>query len=196
MSAGSTTSPRAACASSASRSAHPRGLSAHPALLPLLGPIRRRASWTATGLSAAIRARDGLARLSRERVRAELMKLLAAPRASEVVRTMGESGFLEPILGGVGYTETSQPPHRDRGGARPRARRPPAAGGARRRDPGRRGTAARAAAARQRRSRPAAIRGRGPDRPARDRSAAIVPWPQNPPVQRRARGGARRAHAR
>ena len=55
------------------------------------------------GLSAAIRARDGLARLSRERVRAELMKLLAAPRASEVVQTMGESGFLEPILGGVGY---------------------------------------------------------------------------------------------
>ena len=55
------------------------------------------------GLSAAIRTRDGLARLSRERVRAELMKLLAAPRASEVVQAMGESGFLEPILGGVGY---------------------------------------------------------------------------------------------
>ncbi len=57
------------------------------------------------GLSAAIRARDGLARLSRERVRAELMRLLVAPRASEVVQTMGESGFLEPILGGVGYAK-------------------------------------------------------------------------------------------
>ena len=56
------------------------------------------------GLSAAIRARDGLARLSRERVRAELMRILVAPRACEVVHTMGESGFLEPILGGVGYT--------------------------------------------------------------------------------------------
>jgi poly(A) polymerase len=56
------------------------------------------------GLSAAIRARDGLARLSRERVRAELMKLLIASRASEVVQAMGESGFLEPVLGGVGYT--------------------------------------------------------------------------------------------
>jgi poly(A) polymerase len=56
------------------------------------------------GLSAAIRARDGLARLSRERVHAELMKLLVAPRASAVVRAMGETGFLEPILGGVGYT--------------------------------------------------------------------------------------------
>jgi tRNA nucleotidyltransferase/poly(A) polymerase len=56
------------------------------------------------GLSAAVRARNGLARLSRERVRAELMKLLAAPRASEVAQAMGETGFLEPILGGVGYT--------------------------------------------------------------------------------------------
>jgi poly(A) polymerase len=56
------------------------------------------------GLSAAIRARDGLARLSRERVRDELMRLLAAPRVSEVVQVMGESGFLELILGGVGYT--------------------------------------------------------------------------------------------
>jgi len=55
------------------------------------------------GLIAAIRARDGLARLSRERVRGELMKLLIAPRAAEVVQTMGETGFLEPILGGAGY---------------------------------------------------------------------------------------------
>jgi poly(A) polymerase len=56
------------------------------------------------GLSAAIRLRCGLARLSRERVRAELMLLLAAPRAAEVLETMGQSGFLEPILGGVGNT--------------------------------------------------------------------------------------------
>ena len=56
------------------------------------------------GLSAAIRTRDGLARLSRERVRAELIKLFVAPRASGVVQAMGETGFLEPILGGVGYT--------------------------------------------------------------------------------------------
>ena len=56
------------------------------------------------GLSAAIRARDGLMQLSRERVRAELMKLLIAPGASEVVQAMGEAGFLEPVLGGVGYS--------------------------------------------------------------------------------------------
>jgi poly(A) polymerase len=53
------------------------------------------------GLKAAIRAREGLARLSRERVRAELMKLIAARRAGEVVESMGECGFLEPILGGL-----------------------------------------------------------------------------------------------
>jgi poly(A) polymerase len=55
------------------------------------------------GLSAAIRARDGLARLSRERVRAEFLKLLAAPRAGDIAQMMSESGFLEPILGSVGY---------------------------------------------------------------------------------------------
>jgi poly(A) polymerase len=60
------------------------------------------------GLSAAIRARDGLARLSRERVRAELIKLLLAPGAGEMVQTMGECGFLEPVLGGVGYTKRLQ----------------------------------------------------------------------------------------
>jgi poly(A) polymerase len=56
------------------------------------------------GLAAAIHERSGLARLSRERVRAELMKLLVAPHAGEVIETMGENGFLEPVLGGVGYT--------------------------------------------------------------------------------------------
>jgi poly(A) polymerase len=55
------------------------------------------------GLSAAIRARDGLARISRERVRAEFLKLLAAPRAGEIAQVMSESGFLELILGCVGY---------------------------------------------------------------------------------------------
>jgi poly(A) polymerase len=60
------------------------------------------------GLSAAIRARDGLTRLSRERVRAELMKLLLAPGAGEMVQTMGECGFLESVLGGVGYTKRLQ----------------------------------------------------------------------------------------
>jgi poly(A) polymerase len=54
------------------------------------------------GLSAAIAERDGLAILSRERVRAEFMKLLAAPRAVEVVSEVADAGFLALILGAVG----------------------------------------------------------------------------------------------
>ena len=59
------------------------------------------------GLSAAIRARDGLARLSRERVRTEFLKLLAAPRAGDIAQTMSGSGILEPIFGSVGYPRRS-----------------------------------------------------------------------------------------
>ena len=50
------------------------------------------------GLDAAIRGRDGLAILSRERVRAELLKLLATPRAAEVAAAMGESGLLGRLV--------------------------------------------------------------------------------------------------
>jgi poly(A) polymerase len=50
------------------------------------------------GLLACIRARDGLARLSRERVRNEVLKLLAAPRAGEVTREMSQAGLLGPLL--------------------------------------------------------------------------------------------------
>lgn len=54
----------------------------------------------AAGLSAAIQERDGLMILSRERVRAELLKLLAAPRAGEVVTAVCEAGLLAPLLAG------------------------------------------------------------------------------------------------
>ena len=57
----------------------------------------------AEGLSAAIRARDGLARLSRERVRTEFLKLLAALHAGDIAQTMSGSGILDPIFGSVGY---------------------------------------------------------------------------------------------
>ena len=56
----------------------------------------------ADGLAAAIAARDSLDRLSRERVRAEFLKLLLAPRAVEAVATLSETGLLLRILGGVG----------------------------------------------------------------------------------------------
>ncbi len=54
-------------------------------------------------LGAAVRGRAGLARLARERVRAELFKLVVAPRAPEIVQSMAECGFMEPVLGGLAY---------------------------------------------------------------------------------------------
>jgi poly(A) polymerase len=53
------------------------------------------------GLLACIRARDGLSTLSRERVRAELLKLLAAKHAVPALAVMGEVGLLGAVLGGV-----------------------------------------------------------------------------------------------
>jgi poly(A) polymerase len=50
------------------------------------------------GLLAAMRERDGLARLSRERIRAELLKLFAARRAGEVTEEMSNAGLLGPLL--------------------------------------------------------------------------------------------------
>jgi poly(A) polymerase len=57
------------------------------------GPIDR------DGLHAAILAREKLVILSRERVGAELMKLLAARGAPATVRIMCETGILEALLG-------------------------------------------------------------------------------------------------
>ncbi|MFH6781730.1 MULTISPECIES: CCA tRNA nucleotidyltransferase [Methylobacterium] len=54
------------------------------------------------GLAAAIEARDGLALLSRERVRGELLKLLAAPGAPAVAAVMQDTGLLLRLIGGVG----------------------------------------------------------------------------------------------
>ncbi len=56
----------------------------------------------AEGLAAAVAGRDGLDRLSRERVRGETMKLLAAPGAVEVLRTLDATGLIARILGGPG----------------------------------------------------------------------------------------------
>ncbi len=55
----------------------------------------------AVGLAAAIRGRAGLERLSAERVRAELLKLLAARRGPEVAREAAQAGLLDFALGGV-----------------------------------------------------------------------------------------------
>jgi poly(A) polymerase len=50
------------------------------------------------GLSACIRGRGGLAQLSRERVRVEMMKLLVAARAAESAVAMAESSILDRVL--------------------------------------------------------------------------------------------------
>jgi tRNA nucleotidyltransferase/poly(A) polymerase len=53
------------------------------------------------GLHACIVARAGLERLSRERVRMELLKLLVARHPVPALAVMTESGLLGPVLGGV-----------------------------------------------------------------------------------------------
>jgi tRNA nucleotidyltransferase/poly(A) polymerase len=54
------------------------------------------------GFSAAIRAQASLARLSRERIRTEILKLVAAPRAPEVVAELAGAGIIARVLGIVG----------------------------------------------------------------------------------------------
>ena len=55
------------------------------------------------GLLASIRGRAGLALLSRERVRAEFLKLLVTRRAVEMVALLSETGFLQPLIAGIGW---------------------------------------------------------------------------------------------
>ena len=51
------------------------------------------------GLAASIANRRGIERLSRERLRAELFKILGAPGAGGAIRVMAEGGILDLILG-------------------------------------------------------------------------------------------------
>jgi poly(A) polymerase len=56
------------------------------------------------GYLACIAGRAGLAGLSAERVRMEMLKLMVAPGAAGAVVAMADGGLLLPILGGVAYT--------------------------------------------------------------------------------------------
>ena len=56
-------------------------------------------------LHAAIELRNGLDQLSRERIRAEMMKLLVAKGVAETLAVMRDDGFLDHILGGVAHVE-------------------------------------------------------------------------------------------
>jgi poly(A) polymerase len=55
------------------------------------------------GYLACIRGREGLAGLSAERVRMELLKLLVAGGAFAAVQAMADGGLLLQVFGGVGY---------------------------------------------------------------------------------------------
>src|ERR1700757_573213 len=55
------------------------------------------------GYLACIRARAGLASLSAERVRMEILKLLIADGATKAVEAMADVGLLQAIVGGVVY---------------------------------------------------------------------------------------------
>jgi tRNA nucleotidyltransferase/poly(A) polymerase len=56
------------------------------------------------GYLACIRARAGLASLSAERMRMEMLKLMVAEGAAIAIAAMADGGLLLPILGGVAYT--------------------------------------------------------------------------------------------
>ena len=56
------------------------------------------------GYLACIRLRAGLATLSAERVRMEMLKLVIADGAAGAVAAMADGGLLLPIFGGVAYT--------------------------------------------------------------------------------------------
>src|SRR5262249_56339696 len=53
------------------------------------------------GVHACIVARAGLETLSRERVRAEMLKLVLARHAVPTIAVMTEAGILDMVLGGV-----------------------------------------------------------------------------------------------
>jgi len=56
------------------------------------------------GLLACIKGRAGLATLSAERMRMEVMKLMIAQGAADATVAMADGGLLLPIFGGVAYT--------------------------------------------------------------------------------------------
>jgi poly(A) polymerase len=58
-----------------------------------------------TGLAAAVALKDGLPRLSSERIRTEILKLLAARNAAEVVSAMHEKGVLQLVISATAHPE-------------------------------------------------------------------------------------------
>lgn len=59
----------------------------------------------ADGLRAAIRGRDGLRRLSAERIAQEMRRLVVARNAADTLARMSEAGLVESVFGGIVYPE-------------------------------------------------------------------------------------------
>ena len=64
-----------------------------------------RGALDAAGLSAAIRNRDGLRRLSRERIGQEVLRLIVAPKASTTVEALADAGLSPILFGGVTWPQ-------------------------------------------------------------------------------------------
>lgn len=62
----------------------------------------------AAGAAACEKEQNGIAQLSGERIRAELLKLLVAPRVVEALSVMESAGILTEVLGQKGSVETLQ----------------------------------------------------------------------------------------
>ncbi len=58
------------------------------------------------GMAATIRNREGLRRLSAERIGQEMDRLVVAAGAAATARMMADAGILQIVLGGVGYPES------------------------------------------------------------------------------------------
>lgn len=60
-----------------------------------------KGSYDTEGLAASVRLRDGLGRLSAERIKAELWRLLLAPGATTAIEALFDYGLLPGVLGGA-----------------------------------------------------------------------------------------------
>ena len=128
MSAGSPTSRRGACASSAiAARAHRRGLSAHPALLPLPRRLWRGRCPMPPGLRPASRRARASTRFRASACAWRCSSSCSPRHAVPTLAVMTEAGLLGPVLGGVPLLASLVEHDQARSGARARARSGPPA---------------------------------------------------------------------
>ena len=104
------------------KGAHPRGLSAHPALLPLLRAATiRHPRPTPKGSTPRSRRRRGWRSFRASASARSCSCCSLRPRAVEAARTMQEAGLIAPLIGVAGDVEPAGAPGRHRDVARPRS---------------------------------------------------------------------------